>query len=71
MSEQTVPTIKVRAPRVEVAAGAATEILVKSYVPETETQDVLQRLQSNVARLEDMTGRLGHLISELQTLVRR
>ena len=36
-----------------------------------ETHDVLHRLQTQVAKLEDLTGRLGFALSEVQTLIRR
>ncbi len=36
-----------------------------------ETKDVLQQLNMNVQLLEDMGGRLGFVISEIRSIVRR
>lgn len=36
-----------------------------------ETKDVLQQLNANVQLLEDLTGRLGFVMSEVRSLIRR
>lgn len=36
-----------------------------------ETKDVLQQLTNNIAMLEDLGGRLGFVMSEVRSLIRR
>lgn len=36
-----------------------------------ETKDVLQQLHANIALLEDLGGRLGFVMSEVRSLIRR
>lgn len=36
-----------------------------------ETKDVLQQLQNNIQLLEDLGGRLGFVMSEVRSLIRR
>lgn len=36
-----------------------------------ETKDVLQQLQANINYLEDLGGRLGYVLSEVRTIIRR
>ncbi|MGE0526695.1 MAG: hypothetical protein AB7G93_08975 [Bdellovibrionales bacterium] len=36
-----------------------------------ETRDVLKQLQSKISTLEDMSGRLGFVLGELRSLIRR
>ena len=36
-----------------------------------ETRDVLKQLDANIQLLEDMSGRLGFVLSEIRTLIRR
>ena len=36
-----------------------------------ETKDVLQQLSANIQMIEDLTGRLGFVMSEVRSLIRR
>ena len=36
-----------------------------------ETKDVLKQLDSNIRLLEDLNGRLGFVLSEVRSLIRR
>jgi len=36
-----------------------------------ETKDVLKQLQANIDLLEDLGGRLGFVLSEVRSLIRR
>lgn len=36
-----------------------------------ETKDVLKQLQTNIQLIEDLSGRLGFVMSEIRTLIRR
>lgn len=36
-----------------------------------ETKDVLQQLHANVAMIEDLTGRLSFVMTEVRSLIRR
>ncbi len=36
-----------------------------------ETKDVLKQLEMNIQLLEDLGGRLGYVMSEVRTLIRR
>ncbi len=36
-----------------------------------ETKDVLKQLEGNIALLEDLSGRLGFVLSEVRGLIRR
>ncbi len=36
-----------------------------------ETKDVLKQLQNNIALLEDLGGRLGFVMSEVRSVIRR
>ena len=36
-----------------------------------ETKDVLKQMQSNLAQLEDLTARLGLVLSDVRSVIRR
>ncbi len=69
MNTHNVSTIK--SSQANEALERTPEPFAKVNAYAQETQDVLFRLHSQVGRLEDLTGRLGYMISELNTLVRR
>jgi len=62
---------------VESAAGPGRETkrLDKAYqelpMLRHETKDVLRQMQVHIQQLEDLTGRLGFVLSEVRTLLIR
>ncbi len=58
-------------PAREVPAAKIERAYIEVPGLRPETKDVLKQLQSNIALLEDQCGRLGFLLSEIRTVIRR
>lgn len=62
--------------RGENAADKATRTIERTAYSELpglrhETKDVLKQLQANIQMLEDLGGRLGFVMSEVRSIIRR
>ena len=58
---------------VEKPAPAPADRVAYSELPglRHETKDVLKQLQANISTLEDLGGRLGFMMTEVRSLIRR
>jgi hypothetical protein len=74
-TEYTLNIVNVSATQTKIEIPRTTERVAPSYqeLPglRVETKDVLKLLQHNIQLLEDLGGRLGFVMSEVRSVIRR
>lgn len=73
--ENTLNIVNVSATQTKIEISRSNERVAPSYqeLPglRVETKDVLKLLQQNIQLLEDLGGRLGFVMTEVRSVIRR